>query len=80
VGKRIHQGTQGQLRFCPVAHNDFIFSVLAEEQGFAGVVGRSVSICSSLFARSMRRGLAKDKLGRVPGAGSAGQLLVPGRL
>ena len=37
-GKGFMQGTQGQLRFLPVAHNDFIFSVLAEEQGFAGVL------------------------------------------
>src|SRR5207253_9065295 len=28
-GKGFKQGTQGQLRFLPVAHNDFIFSVLA---------------------------------------------------
>src|SRR6185503_12762583 len=38
TGKGFKQGTQGQLRFLPVAHNDFIFSVLAEEQGFAGVL------------------------------------------
>ena len=38
TGKGFRQGTQGQLRFLPVAHNDFIFSVLAEEQGFAGVL------------------------------------------
>src|SRR5438045_9024372 len=37
-GKGFTKGTQGQLRFLPVAHNDFIFSVLAEEQGFAGVL------------------------------------------
>src|SRR5262252_5518135 len=38
TGKGFRQGTQGQLRFLPVAHNDFIFSVLAEEQGFVGVL------------------------------------------
>ena len=37
-GKGFMEGTQGQLRFLPVAHNDFIFSVLAEEQGFVGVL------------------------------------------
>src|SRR4029079_16651306 len=37
-GKGFTKGTQGQLRFLPVAHNDFIFSVLAEEHGFAGVL------------------------------------------
>ena len=30
TGKGFRHGTQGQLRFLPVAHNDFIFSVLAE--------------------------------------------------
>lgn len=62
-GKGFKQGTQGQLRFLPVAHNDFIFSVLAEEQGFAGVV---VALGLYLFVilRALEAArLAKDRLG-----------------
>lgn len=39
TGKGWLQGTQGQLRFVPEHHTDFIFSVLAEEWGFLGSVG-----------------------------------------
>ena len=63
TGKGFTQGTQGQLRFLPVAHNDFIFSVLAEEQGFAGVV---VALGLYLFVilRTLEAArLAKDRLG-----------------
>ena len=57
------QGTQGQLRFLPVAHNDFIFSVLAEEQGFAGVlVALGLYLFVILRALEAAR-LAKDRLG-----------------
>jgi len=62
-GKGFRQGTQGQLRFLPVAHNDFIFSVLAEEQGFAGVL---VALGLYLFVilRTLEAArLAKDRLG-----------------
>jgi rod shape determining protein RodA len=63
TGKGFMQGTQGQLRFLPVAHNDFIFSVLAEEQGLAGVL---VALGLYLFVilRSLEAArLAKDRLG-----------------
>src|SRR5690349_3957429 len=63
TGKGFRQGTQGQLRFLPVAHNDFIFSVLAEEQGFAGVV---VALGLYLFVilRTLEAArLSKDRLG-----------------
>jgi len=62
-GKGFKKGTQGQLRFLPVAHNDFIFSVLAEEQGFAGVL---VALALYLFVilRTLEAArLAKDRLG-----------------
>jgi rod shape determining protein RodA len=62
-GKGFKEGTQGQLRFLPVAHNDFIFSALAEEHGFVGVV---VALALYLFVilRSLEAAkLAKDRLG-----------------
>jgi rod shape determining protein RodA len=63
TGKGFRQGTQGQLRFLPVADNDFVFSVLAEEHGFAGVL---VALGLYLFVilRSLEAArLAKDRVG-----------------
>lgn len=37
-GKGVGRGSQSQLRFLPEAQTDFIFSVIAEEMGFAGAV------------------------------------------
>lgn len=38
LGKGFLEGTQKRLAFVPAQHTDFIFSVLAEEFGFVGVV------------------------------------------
>jgi rod shape determining protein RodA len=63
TGKGYRQGTQGQLRFLPVAHNDFIFSVLAEEQGFAGVL-LTLFLYLFVILRALDAArLAKDRLG-----------------
>jgi len=62
-GKGFMKGTQGQLRFLPVAHNDFIFSVWAEEQGFVGVVV-ALGLYLFVIVRSLDAArLAKDRLG-----------------
>jgi rod shape determining protein RodA len=38
LGKGVGKGSQSQLRFLPEAQTDFIFSVIAEELGFVGVL------------------------------------------
>ncbi|MBN1596546.1 rod shape-determining protein RodA [candidate division FCPU426 bacterium] len=38
LGKGWLSGTQGQLKFVPEHHTDFIFSVMSEEWGFLGVM------------------------------------------
>jgi rod shape determining protein RodA len=63
TGKGFRQGTQGQYKFLPVAHNDFIFSVLAEEQGFIGVL-LALGLYLFVILRSLEAArLAKDRLG-----------------
>jgi rod shape determining protein RodA len=62
-GKGYMHGTQGQLKYLPVAHNDFIFSVLAEEKGFLGVL-TALGLYLFVILRSFEAArLAKDRLG-----------------
>ena len=63
LGKGFRGGTQGQYKFLPVAHNDFIFSVLAEEQGYIGVL-TGLGLYLFVILRSLQAArLAKDRLG-----------------
>lgn len=63
AGKGFMKGTQGQLRFLPVAWNDFVFSVFAEEQGLVGVVV-ALGLYLFVIVRSLETArLAKDRLG-----------------
>ena len=64
-GKGYLQGTQGPFRFLPEKHTDFVFSVFAEEWGFAGSI-----FLLSLYLFLIMRGLdtarkAKDDFGRL---------------
>jgi rod shape determining protein RodA len=64
-GKGFLQGTQGQLRFIPEHHTDFIFTVLAEEWGFVGSM-----LLLTLFLCFLLRGLnvarrSRDQFGSL---------------
>lgn len=63
TGKGFLQGTQGQYKFLPVAHNDFVYSVLAEEHGFVGVLA-TLGLYLFVLVRSLEAArLARDRVG-----------------
>jgi rod shape determining protein RodA len=75
-GKGLAQGTQSQLRYLPVRPTDVIFSVIAEELGFAGVMLLFV-LYLILFYRLLRIILmAPDTYGRLLATGSLAMILV----
>jgi len=71
TGKGWRQGTQNVLGYLPraVAHNDFIFSVLAEESGFVGSMVVLSLYAVVLFAGIRIAGQARDRLGKIMAAG-----------
>jgi len=71
TGKGWRQGTQNALGYLPraVAHNDFIFSVIAEEKGFVGSVTVLTLYAVVLFTGLRIAGQARDRLGKVLATG-----------
>jgi rod shape determining protein RodA len=71
LGKGWRQGTQISLGFLPrgAAHNDFIFSVIAEEKGFVGSVAVLTLYAVVLFIGLRIAGQARDRLGRLMAVG-----------
>jgi rod shape determining protein RodA len=62
-GKGFESSTQGTYQFLPAAHNDFVFSVLAEEHGFVGVLV-ALGLYLFVIVRSFEAAsLAKDRVG-----------------
>jgi rod shape determining protein RodA len=67
TGKGWTEGTQAQLGYLPraVAHNDFVFSVIAEEKGFLGSLTVLGLFGLVLFNGIRIAGLARDRLGTL---------------
>lgn len=71
TGKGWRQGTQSALGYLPraVAHNDFIFSVIAEEKGFLGSL-TVLGLYTVVFFTGIKiASQARDRLGRILAAG-----------
>jgi rod shape determining protein RodA len=71
TGKGWHQGNQTALGFLPpgAAHNDFIFSVIAEEEGFVGSVIVLTLYSVVLFTGIRTASQARDRLGKLMAVG-----------
>lgn len=71
IGKGWTEGTQAQLGYLPraVAHNDFIFSVIAEEKGFLGSL-TVLGLFGIVLINGIRiAGLARDRFGTLLAVG-----------
>ena len=67
TGKGWTKGTQAELGYLPraVAHNDFIFSVIAEEKGFLGSISVLGLFGVVLWNGIRIAGLARDRFGTL---------------
>jgi rod shape determining protein RodA len=73
-GKGLYQGTLNQLSYLPEPHNDFIFSVIGEEFGFAGCMVILVIMFLIIVRCLWIAKDAKDLFGRLIATGVAGML------
>jgi rod shape determining protein RodA len=74
TGKGYREGSQAQLGYLPARQTDFIFSVLAEEMGFVGVLvvlGLYLFVLWRALETAM---LARDRVGAFLAAGIAATL------
>ncbi len=70
-GRGWRHGNQTALGFLPpgAAHNDFIFSVIAEEEGFVGSLVVLTLYGAILFTGIRIAGQARDRLGKLVAVG-----------
>jgi rod shape determining protein RodA len=74
AGRGFLEGSQAQLGYLPARHTDFVFSVLAEETGFVGVVVVLGLYLLVLWRLLETARLARDRLGAFLVAGITASL------
>jgi rod shape determining protein RodA len=73
-GRGLYHGTQTQLNFVPEHSRDFIFTVLAEEWGFAGALTLLALYAALLYGGVRTMLAARDRFGFLLAAGLVGML------
>jgi len=63
LGKGVFHGSQNQLGYLPTRHTDFIFAVVGEEMGFAGVFVTLGLLAFIIFRSIYNAQTARDNLG-----------------
>jgi rod shape determining protein RodA len=71
-GRGLYHGTQTQLNFVPEHSRDFIFTVLAEEWGFAGALTLLALYTAVLYGGVRAMLAARDRFGFLLAAGLVG--------
>jgi rod shape determining protein RodA len=74
LGRGLYHGTQTQLNFVPEHSRDFIFTVLAEEWGFAGAALLLFLYAAILYGGIRTMLAARDRFGFLLSAGLVGML------
>jgi rod shape determining protein RodA len=72
LGRGLYHGTQTQLNFVPENSTDFIFTVLAEEWGFAGALVLLALYVALLYGGIRSMLAARDRFGFLLAAGLVG--------
>jgi rod shape determining protein RodA len=73
-GRGLYHGTQTQLNFVPEHSRDFIFTVLAEEWGFAGAFALLVLYATVIYGGIRTMLAARDRFGFLLASGLVGML------
>src|SRR5690348_389227 len=73
-GRGLYHGTQTQLNFVPEHSRDFVFTVLAEEWGFAGALVLLGLYAAALYGGIRTMLVARDRFGFLLASGLVGML------
>lgn len=76
AGKGFMEGAQKELEYIPEQHTDFIFTIVAEEFGFAGSVVLLLAWSAAIFQGMMVAGASRSSFGALAASGFVSTLFL----